>query len=464
MTGNLKQKALSYDFNLKTLFFILFFSPLFPEYVAAPMTWLSYPLFKRHCTLENKKVVFGEFGKIFFLYMIFQLVTVIWSGHKILTVAIALMWMGMFLGQLTVTNMITKEELLDRFMYTASSTSAVMGAIALVQMGIYRLFPTDTIVAQKGVFDIAYAFNPFWRKLDDAVFSVIPIDILDILEFDRALSTYSNPLLFASVSVMLVPFSVFRIFNEKSLKGKLIGVVCLGFAVGGIAASYSRGPSIAIVVVAAILLFYGLKKGLAVVIASVPFTIYLMIKMSGRFLEALMGDYAVQLRFDIWKASIEIIKEHWLLGVGCSTQNTWDLIQGVYGIPQPHAHNIFLEIFVECGIFGILLFLAFTLIFAIDMIRTARASEKGRLYAVTQLAAIFGFYACGLTDFVFLTPKELQIFMLVLGMAEAAKRIVFGSAKVSRGDYLAKRREYKAGLAEKKQQRKTAGEAAKLGA
>ncbi|NMP37277.1 MAG: O-antigen ligase family protein [Clostridiales bacterium] len=420
------------------------------------MTWLSYPLFKRQCTLTGKRVIFGEAGKILFLYMLWQLVTVIWAGHKIFTVAIAMLWLGMFLGYLTVANIIDKEKLLDKFMYTASLTSAVMGAIALVQMAIFRMFPTDAVLSQKGVFDMAYAFNPLWRMLDDKVFSIIPIEMMDILEFDRAFSTYSNPLLFASVSVMLLPFSVFRIFNEKKAKGRIAGAACLAFAVGGIAASFSRGPSIAVAVVAVILLFYGLKKGLLVFIASVPFSAYILIKMSGRFLEALMGDKAVLLRFDIWKAAIDIIKNNWLLGVGCGTQNTWDLILGQYGIPQPHAHNIILEIFVECGIFGLILFLGFTVKFTVDMIRTARVSEKGRLYAVTMLAAVFGFYACGMTDFVFLTPKELQIFMLVLGMGEAAKRIIFGKAEVSRSDYRIKRREYKQALASRRAERKSA--------
>ena len=72
----------------------------------------------------------------------------------------------------------------------------------------------------------------------------------------RACSTFSNPLFFATVEIMLMPFAVYMFLNSESRKRRILGLFCLLLSFGGIAASYSRGPYLFSVMVFAILLLY----------------------------------------------------------------------------------------------------------------------------------------------------------------------------------------------------------------
>ncbi len=95
------------------------------------------------------------------------------------------------------------------------------------------------------------------------------------------------------------------------------------------------------------------------------------------------------------------------------------MLHNVYNVKQPHAHNIFLEAWVENGIFGVILLAAIFIVFAINIFRLMKKGGKCKDYAVTLFASVMGFVFCGMTDCLFYGLKPLQYLMMVFGISQA---------------------------------------------
>lgn len=402
---------------------VLLLTPLVPEYISLPMTLILFLWFKPQAKKNGAKVLLGDTGKVLFCFMCYQLLTVIWADNKMYTIAISMMWMGTALAYLMLANGIKSEKILDRFLFIAAISDGIMGFIASIQSWAFAWMPTTPINAFGEKIPLNEFINPFWRIIDRLVFNILPIGILPYSDPSRASSTYNNPLVYASVAVLLLPIALYCAYTMKGKK-RLFSIISICFSVAGIVLSKSRGPCIALAIIIVLAILYGWKKGAFLWLCCTPFLFVVINRYLRNFIFSFIGDSSTNTRIDIWEASFEMIKENWFLGLGTGVQNIWDVLNTTYGINQPHAHNIILEFTLEGGIIGILLFLVFCGFFLADMIRLFKISEKGRMLASTFIISMIAFCACGMTDFVFMSPKQLLSFMMMFGLSQAAVRIM----------------------------------------
>ena len=134
-------------------------------------------------------------------------------------------------------------------------------------------------------------------------------------------------------------------------------------------------------------------------------------------------DISVNTRSQIWKACFEMLDGHLLFGYGTGVNNVREQLHETYGIMQPHAHNIFLQITLENGIIGLAIFLGACIVFGISMIKLAHCGKKERGVAVTLTACLVAFCACGMTDHLLYGLKPVCYMMMLFGMGSAAVRI-----------------------------------------
>ncbi len=62
------------------------------------------------------------------------------------------------------------------------------------------------------------------------------------------------------------------------------------------------------------------------------------------------------------------------------------ILENQYCIHQPHAHNLFLEIFVEGGIFGFAIFAALLILCAYRIFKLCILSSRGRALGLSFLS------------------------------------------------------------------------------
>ena len=131
------------------------------------------------------------------------------------------------------------------------------------------------------------------------------------------------------------------------------------------------------------------------------------------------NDISVNTRKNIWDAVFDMIKQKPVFGYGTGFDNVRQMLHNVYNIKQPHAHNIFLEVWLENGIFGVILLAAVFVVFFINIIRLIKKGKTERELGITLFASMAGFVLCGMTDCIFYGLKPLQYMMMVLGLSQA---------------------------------------------
>ena len=125
-------------------------------------------------------------------------------------------------------------------------------------------------------------------------------------------------------------------------------------------------------------------------------------------------------RLNVWESSFEMFKDNWWFGSGVGNE-TFRLAYGLYMVSGYDALGTYcvpLEILVECGVFGFLVFL--TLIVCL----MARAhigfwsdeSGHNRWIYLGLAAAIIGLMTHGVVDTVFYRPQVHFIFWLIVGI------------------------------------------------
>lgn len=127
---------------------------------------------------------------------------------------------------------------------------------------------------------------------------------------------------------------------------------------------------------------------------------------------AMRSDSSNSFRFNVYKSSIQMFKDNWVVGIGQGNQNFRE-IYGLYmktGFDALSAYNIYLETAVESGIFALIAFLGFLVSILNDGIKFIKNSDdlKKVILVSIPVMAIFGAMVHGFVDTVFFRP-QLQI-------------------------------------------------------
>lgn len=399
---------------------------LLPEYVFPVLCFAAIL-----AAFRGARVPFAPTEKMAAALIVWLLIGLAYSHARVSALATLFLWCFFFLGCRAVLHTVDTARELDALLFCGALGGGVAGGIGILQMVLFHY----------GAFlwkPLKTCLNPFWHLLDSGIARLAvhlwPQKLLPVLQRtqfiairDRAAGTFTNPVFFAAFLCMMLPLCAYGVFYFHSRARRLVSLGCLGLALGGIACSYSRGPYLALAVVVAVLLFYGRRAAWKILCALVAAAAGLAVAAGGVFRRLLTlfhpEDISVNTHAQIWRACFDLLRGHWLFGYGTGVDNVRRALHETYHIRQPHAHNILLELLLENGIVGAGLFCGMLLLLAVRLIRLAKQGGKARGAAVTLLAAVAGFCACGMTDDLFYGLKPLCYFMLLLGLAECAVRI-----------------------------------------
>ncbi|MBA4495474.1 O-antigen ligase family protein [Paenactinomyces guangxiensis] len=120
----------------------------------------------------------------------------------------------------------------------------------------------------------------------------------------------------------------------------------------------------------------------------------------------------IEVRFKVWSTSLDIFREHWLLGT--LPLHFGQIFSKKAGVYVYHAHNVFLGIATEFGVVGLALFLALvitTVRRARRWRKTANCKKEKRLAGmlISQTIALLGH---SMYDYPIVSPQVGLLFML----------------------------------------------------
>lgn len=237
----------------------------------------------------------------------------------------------------------------------------------------------------------------------------------------RVFSTLGNPNFVAAYLCGSLPLSLASLRQPR--KSWAHGVA-LPIQLGGIVATGSRAPLLALVAVAIwwmALRQWGLLRRLAIAAAFALLAASLL--QSGRSLAAKLEGRAY-----IWSVAVPHLLEHPLLGVGpggfATMYPAWEAVnwsqghyleqQKAFSAPMDHAHNDFLELLVEGGAVSLAAWMALMAALLGRVARQLRARANGITAGAS--AGVVAILGVALVDFPLHRPAELFLLWSLLAL------------------------------------------------
>ena len=245
----------------------------------------------------------------------------------------------------------------------------------------------------------------------------------------RVYSTFDNPNVLGEFLVIMIPTTIALIWANKKQGHKLIYTFVVLMMCACIVFTWSRGAWLGVMLaVALFLLIMDKRWALAglVGLMMIPFVLGSNNPIADRILSiGNTEDTSTAYRVSIWQGSINLIKDFWLSGIGLGSE-AYSMVYPKYALAGAnfalHSHNLFLQIWVEMGVIGIISFLALIVAFFKQAFSMLVYRGRGRLLSTVVIAAsagVLGYLFQGLTDNVWYNYKMLLIFWIVLGLVSA---------------------------------------------
>jgi len=309
---------------------------------------------------------------------------------------------------------------------------------------------SGTLVALYGIFQHYFGIDVAHQAwLDEEMFATIGTRVFSTLENPNVLGTYL--LLVIPIAVALMwsagKDKFFRPRNDlpqsrgaailqtsltKTLFAGIVGIMFITLIF-----TYSRGCWIAIMVSAAVFVTFVKGKLWGFAILAIPFIPIILSFIPETIIERItsignLEDTSSNYRLNIWLASITMIQDWWVSGVGLGIDSFMQVypFYAFATVFTSHSHNLYLQILIELGIVGFFVF-ALVVIFAFKSAAHARAIASAvesknsplSVMSVAISAAIVGFLIQGLFDHALYNYRVFLMFWMVVGFASICKFI-----------------------------------------
>ncbi len=248
----------------------------------------------------------------------------------------------------------------------------------------------------------------------------------------RVYAMFENPNAFAQVLAMLIPLSVGLTLGSTRWRWRFIGLLSTGLGGAAILMTYGRAAWLGLAAAALVFVFMWNRKLLPFMLlaglAAVPLLPDSV--MARIFTIFNMRDTSTSSRFPLYSATLRLLRSHPVLGAGLGSYAVRQAVKDLnyyHGVaPFVHAHNIYLQVWAETGLLGILSFLgamSWTVKRAFRAVSSASAPRLARLLAMGGASALFGILVCGIADYIWNYPRVMLIFWFVAALTLSAARL-----------------------------------------
>ncbi len=247
----------------------------------------------------------------------------------------------------------------------------------------------------------------------------------------RVQSYFDNPNTYAQVLVLLLPLAAALMLCAKRRLARFGALIALLAGILALGMTYSRASWLGCAAAAGIFLILWKPKLIPPLLVLAALCIPLLPEtILNRFLTigSAASDSTVTSRFPLYQAGAEVLKASPLTGAGLGGDavRQYILDRNIYPLMvyYAHLHNVFLEVWVEKGLLGLVSFLAAMLWGVKSMARSSRkGAPEARIIASACCAGMAGTLLTGMVDYIWAYPRVMCIFWFVFALGLAAVRL-----------------------------------------
>ena len=245
----------------------------------------------------------------------------------------------------------------------------------------------------------------------------------------RVYSTLENPNNYAEFIVLTFPVSLVFCTNIVDRRWKTLCTATLAVPMAALLMTYSRSGWVSFALAAAVFIALWEKRLLPLMalaaLAAVPVlpdSIFNRILTIGS-----TADSSNAYRLFIWASALKMIRDCGLTGIGLGPGNFIPLYH-FYSYPTArtayHSHMLYLEVWLEMGLFGIVSFLMLYLGVIRRGIRAAKEADPLlRSVLIACVSSLAGVSFVSGVEFIWFYPRILYAFFILLGITLAAVKL-----------------------------------------
>ncbi len=295
---------------------------------------------------------------------------------------------------------------------------------ALIKLFLLSAF----VVALYGVMQNFMGVQGSESWLDEDMFEGIRV---------RVYSFFNNPNVLGEFLVLSIPLTAAMLWGKMKGEHKtLFGFILLSMAACMIF-TWSRGAWLGVFFACALFFVIMDKRWVFLgVLALLLLPLLMVLSGNTTILERLLSvgntaDTSTAYRVSIWQASVQMIRDFWVSGIGIGSE-AFKSVYPVYSLAGAdfalHSHNLYLQVWVEMGIVGIVALLSMVLMFVKQVFSNAvigihRTDSHAKL-VIALGAGVLGFLLQGLTDYVWYNYKILMIFWIFLALGISGVNLI----------------------------------------
>lgn len=244
----------------------------------------------------------------------------------------------------------------------------------------------------------------------------------------RVYSVFNNPNILAEYLVMIIPLSVSLFWFSKKLSKKIIFLGTTLIMVLALVLTSSRGGWIGFAFSALVFILLIEKR---LLLSLIPITLGGLFLLPDTIINRILSignlaDSSNAYRITMWEITLDIIKDHWLAGVGFGHlpfKQTFETY--IRTMPTFHAHNTYLETAAEMGIPGLVAFLLFLFVlFKYSIKELIRQDDRYiRVMAAGALSGLAGVLFHGLVENILYLPRIIFTFWIMVSLVLTLFRI-----------------------------------------
>jgi len=412
----------------RMLFFLLAVTPIIPVIPLGggiPALRLIVPAavfvwFMRGAARKSLKIPFTPTFFLLFLFISYSVLSLLWSNEPMAGIRKAILWCTFFPLTLVLAEAVEDEKTFHTIVRGVGAGAIISAVVGSGQFLLQFIFGPEVV----GRF--VFSFLPLFigGGAANAVFQ-FPSWFVNIagITFLRSGGLFPDPHTFALYSGMTLPFVALCVMKQKEPVRSfflLLPIIAVLF-------SFSRGAYFALILSTAstalifrhrIIFFVRTRKKIfAGLLFALMIAFVTLQPIAQRFFSAFNArEGSNEQRIEIWRRAIDAAKENPIFGTGLGN---FPATQDVFAENRSpiNAHNTYIEVLVDEGIIGFLLFLSLFISLLWGRGRAwerAGPSERG-IIGATLFSVIF-FLLHGIFETIIFSPPNLVILTLLFAI------------------------------------------------
>jgi O-antigen ligase len=247
----------------------------------------------------------------------------------------------------------------------------------------------------------------------------------------RVFGTLDNPNILAQYLVPGIVLGLALALWKGRLSTRVLFLGLAGVAGASLVYTWTRMGWLSLAVaIAVFLLFYNWRLLLLAATGAAVATVLRPDLLSSRLTSILnlSQDSSMFYRIQIWQVAAHMIRDFWFSGVGpgsAAFQLIYNKYYAVYGMRAYHAHNLYIELLVEYGVFGTLIFLWLLCSYIGYALKRIVRQPRGFAWmaGVAAMAGMASYLFMGLTEDCWFNFKLVFLFWFLISLTVASVRL-----------------------------------------